>query len=136
MITQSLPLTLVCLLLVFICGCSESSKKDPTIEKAFQIHKQSLATAKEARELLEKIPAEDDSVSSIQSRMENWNENLIEVPGFEHEHDHEDVDHHHHVSRPTMDLSPEEMLAVQQQLLDTILAIKNELMATKEDIVQ
>ncbi len=139
MTIQSLPLSLICLLFVFVYGCSDSTKKDPTLEKAFQVHQQSLKTAKEARELLEKIPAKDESVSRIQSRLENWNENLIEVPGFEHEHNHEDGDHHHHHhggSRPTMDLSPEDMLAVQQQLLDTILAIKKELLATKEDIVQ
>jgi len=115
---------LSCLLIVLLQGCTGSSKPDPLLEEAFRIHQQSLQTAEDARELLKKLPADDDKVLKIESRLKSWDENLIEVPGFEHDHNHE---HHHHAHSLQVELSPENMLAVQKVLLDSVSVIRKEL---------
>ena len=118
-------------LLIFLMGCSSTSTSDPLLEEAFQIHEQSMEVAKEAREMLEELPADDQYRLNIESRLEFWSENLVEVPGFEHEHDHDhdhghDHDHDHdHDHGPKLELTPEDMLAVQKEFLDSIQVIKS-----------
>ncbi|MGH1366923.1 MAG: hypothetical protein ACRBF0_25415 [Calditrichia bacterium] len=117
-------LGLSCLIFFFLLGCTGSSKPDPLMEEAFRIHQQSMQIVKEIKEILKKLPAGDDSVLKIESRLMSWNENLIEVPGFEHDHNHE---HHHHKHGSQIELSPENMLAVQKVLLDSVIVIRKEL---------
>ena len=124
---------LVYILLIINMGCSNSSKPGPLLEKAFLAHQQSLQTAKEAREILKSLPANDSILLQLESRLNTWDENLIEVPGFEHDHDHgHDHGHHHHHHGPQMELLPEDMLIVQQELLDSVRMIKEALLQYKQ----
>ena len=93
-------------------------KHDPILTEAFEIHNQSLSLSKDTRDLINQLPDTDSSKLLLQTRLVQWNENIIEVPGFEHHHDH-DHEHHHH-NHSTLELLPEDMLRVQQEFLDSI----------------
>lgn len=118
---------LVYSLLILNMACSNSSKPDPLLEEAFLIHKQSLTTAKETQKILEGLPANDEYRLKMESRFKHWNENIIEVPGFEHDHSH-GHEHHHHHHNTQIELTPEDQLIVQKELLDSIRVIKEELL--------
>ncbi len=115
------------LLLVLNLACSGSSKPDPLLEEAFLLHQQSLEIAEESREMIGKLSDKNEQVNRLETRLNNWNESLIEVPGFEHEHEHDHHDHDHDHG-PQLDLTPEMMLDVQTELLDSVRAIKDELL--------
>lgn len=112
-------------LIFFLCcihfGCLGATKNDPKLQEAFEIHKQSLDVAKQSKALLNNLERGDANRVLFDAQLKQWQENIIEVPGFEHDHDH-DHDHHHHNVR--YDLSPEDMLEVQKEMLDSIQAIQ------------
>ncbi len=114
-------------------GCSDSSKADPLLEEAFRLHQQSLETADQSRELLQAFPENDPYRQKMAARLREWEERVIEVPGFEHDHDHDhDHDHHHHHGAQ-IELTPEDMLIVQQELLDSVQAIQTALLKRAPD---
>ena len=132
---ENLIFKLLCFLLIINMGCSGAPKPDPLLEEAFAIHKQSLQTAKEAREILKNLTVKDSIRLIMESRLEEWNDNIIEVPGFEHEHDHDhghDHHHHHGHNNSQMELAPEVMLAVQKELLDSVKVIKDAFLQFKQ----
>jgi len=112
--------------LILFVGCSGHSKPDPQLEEAFRVHKQALRVEKEARDLLVKIPENNEAKLKIEARLKSWDENLIEVPGFEHDHSH-DHHGHNHSHGSDVELAPEDMLAVQKVLLDSVTAIRKDL---------
>lgn len=112
--------------LILFVSCSGHSKPDPQLEEAFRIHKEALQVEKEARDLLEKLPEDSDAKSKIEARLRSWDENLIEVPGFEHDHSH-DHHGHDHSHGSDVELAPEDMLAVQKVLLDSVTTIREDL---------
>jgi len=118
---------LMFLSLAFI-GCKgHSHPQDPKMKQAFEIHEQYLEVAKKSRELLQNLPPDDSLSDMLNTQLDQWSENIIEVPGFEHEH-HHDHDghhpHHHHNDDAYSHLTPDDMLAVQQELLDSVQVIK------------
>ncbi len=113
-------------ILILFVSCSDHSKPDPLLEEAFQIHKQALQVEKEVRELLKKLPEDHAAKTKMESRLTAWDENLIEVPGFDDDHSHDHHDHNHSHG-PDVELTPENMLAVQKVLLDSMLTIRKDL---------
>ena len=89
---------------------------------------------------LAKLTANEDSLfvkaykkdlDSISRSLKAWDEQLVEVPGFEEEHDHSGHDHHHD-EQP--ELTPEQHLEVQQYLLQEIRAIEKSINQIKEQL--
>ena len=100
-------------------GCNGPSKKDPKLLEAFEIHKESVEIAAKAVEIWEKLPTNDTMRAQFQSKLEDWGENLIEVPGFHYHHD--GLGHHH--NRAPLKLTPDDALQVQQEFRDSIESI-------------
>ncbi|MEL6123098.1 MAG: hypothetical protein AAFQ02_08015 [Bacteroidota bacterium] len=110
--------------IVFIgWGCKEAAK-DPMLIEAFDIHKESVDIAAETVELWEKLPASDSMRSTFDARLQNWGDNLIEVPGFHYHHD--GLGHHH--GRPQLELTPEDALLIQKEFRDSILSIRQSIL--------
>ena len=66
----------------------------------------------------------NNQVTGIESSITYFRGNLPEPPGLEHDHaghDHAGHDHHH---GPTLDVTPEQMLAIQKEFRDSILSIQ------------
>jgi len=63
----------------------------------------------------------NNQVTGIEASMSYWRDNLPEPAGLEH--DHSGHDHHHHHG-PTLDVTPEQMLAIQKEFRDSILSIQ------------
>jgi ABC-type nickel/cobalt efflux system permease component RcnA len=122
---------LIFFVLIINAGCSSASKPDPLLEEAFQVHNQYLQIAAEAEDMLKKLPTKDSFRLVTEPRLEEWYDNIIEVPGFEHEHNH-DHDHghhhHHHNHHQQIEVSPEVMLGVQRELRDSVQVIKEEIL--------
>ncbi|MEL7219669.1 MAG: hypothetical protein AAGJ93_00040 [Bacteroidota bacterium] len=123
MITTIRASLLVSLLLLINSGCTGSAPTDLLLKESFQIHQQALQLAEETHEILLKLPKDDPYRVGIESRLEAWSNNLVEVPGFEHDHHH---GHHHHHG-PQLELTPEDMLIVQKELRDSASVIKEDL---------
>lgn len=63
-----------------------------------------------------------DSIAAIDAAFADWAEYLVEPLGDDHDHDHgHDHDHSH---EPAPDVTPEQMVDLQQALLDGIVAIQ------------
>ena len=111
-------------------ACANEKKNDPILEEAFQLHQQAMTVEREVRAQLDKLPANTPVADRLRSRHKTWSENLVEVPGFEHEHHHDHGhDHahdHDHDHGPTTEVTPEHMLAIQQEFLDSIRAIQSD----------
>ncbi|MGD1947433.1 MAG: hypothetical protein ACFB0A_14505 [Croceivirga sp.] len=131
-------------MLLVLLSCGEA-KKSPELEEAFKIHNEALAIRGEMSKKLSELQANKDSIfvethaatlSAIGTSLEEWDEQLVEVPGFEHEHDHSGHDHSehdhsehdhsehdHNHDHNEQELTPKQHLEVQQQLLEDITAI-------------
>jgi len=137
-------LTLYSLCLLIVLACSTSPDKDPVLieanklhENSMQLHDSVIATIKNLQEIKAQW-AEDSSstaeyeafaqsLSELEADFATWDENLVGVPGFEaeHHHHHEEGEHDHdhdhdHASEDLADLPPDQILAIQQEILNGI----------------
>lgn len=120
---------LVLLLLLFSCGTHRDDQK--IMEEAASIHDDALQIAEEAEQQISTLTlAYPDSVKQFLLEIEQWEENLVEVPGHAHEHrDHEGHTHDH----SPVTLTPEEMLNVQLELRDQIGALKKRIKSLEKN---
>ncbi len=117
---------LLFLALIAFMGC-HSHPTDPRLEEAFQFHKEALAVNKAIQDQLQSIKNDSlNVVSQLQKRLQVWEENLVEVPGFEHDHDHSHGGHHHHHHGTEVEVTPEHMINIQKEFLDSIRVIQQE----------
>ena len=135
-------------LTVLITSCGEK-KIDENLQKAFELHKEAVKVRQTAQDQIEQLESNTDSlfvatygneISALSSSLKEWDEQLIEVPGFDKEHDHAHHDHsghdhdhdhdHHHHDQP--DLTPEQHLEVQQQLLQEINELAGKISSIKK----
>lgn len=135
-------------LLLSIIACSGESEEHKILHKASDIHVEALKIKKELEPDLEKLrqisnriqiqgralSAEElrftKSVAALESRLAYWEENHVEVPGFEHEgHDHSGHDHsgHDHSHAPKFQLPASDILIIQKEFRDSIIAIKGKI---------
>lgn len=142
------PLKVIIVLLclsTFVLSCSDKKKNDEDLNRAFQLHKEAIKVRQSVQNLITLLNSNQDSVflvenaASIQAidlSLVEWDEQLIEVPGFEeeHHHDHSGHDHNHnhdhahdHGHQP--ELTSKQHLEVQQQLLDNIKMIAGKIKA-------
>jgi hypothetical protein len=121
---------LILVLTALLVSCKNDKKQNEFLRQAFQIHQEAVAIRNQTDAQLTKFIANEDSLlvntykmelESIGKALNTWDDQLVEVPGFEEEHDHAAHDHHHHEES---DLTPEQHLQVQQHLLKEIRAIE------------
>lgn len=131
---------LVCILLLsgYFSACSSSDKKDPLLEEAARYHTEATKIQAVVEPKIEQIdslkavfssrktPAAQRSVAtldSLKNAFEEWEENLIEVPGMPHNHthDHGKGEHKHkHADATLKDLPADQMRDLQREMLATI----------------
>nr|WP_298998809.1 hypothetical protein [uncultured Allomuricauda sp.] len=144
--TQAL-LILVLGITALISACGDSKEKNENLQQAFKFHEEAIKFRQTAEDQISKLKADTDSLfvatysndlKSISSALEAWDEQLIEVPGFEEEHDHSHHDHsghdhdHHHHNHSQQELTPEQHLEVQQHLLQEIKGLVEKINSIKQ----
>ncbi|MFN8348043.1 MAG: hypothetical protein U0X91_23790 [Spirosomataceae bacterium] len=133
---------------VLLTSCGD--KKDPKMEEAGKIHLESMEMEESLHEQVEgidslKIVLNDKkktltdaaAIASIDSTVaaldavaksfEEWEENLVEVPGLPHEHHHHEGEEHHHDHKPAPEVSGEQMIEIQKEIKANITKIKADL---------
>ncbi|GAB4044300.1 hypothetical protein [Spirosoma litoris] len=130
-------------LTICLSACSSSDKKNPLLDEAEGYHQQ----ATEIQELIEpkieridslkaviiaqKLPnasARAATLDSLKTAFEEWEENLVEVPGMPHEHHYHDKgEHHHHHDATLKDLPADQMRDLQRETLNNIRQIDTRL---------
>ncbi len=116
------------LVVVLIClgtSCNSGEEVDPILKDAFAIHQEALRIEQTVQRQLDSFQISADTEILLRARLEQWDEQLVEVPGFEHEHHHAHDHDHDHGSSPKV--TPEHMLAIQQESLDSIRTIQRDL---------
>ncbi|MCW5911032.1 MAG: hypothetical protein KIT62_08155 [Cyclobacteriaceae bacterium] len=101
-------------------ACAAPSQDEKLLKEAADVHNTALQIAEdlESRLKQEAIPA--DSAFVILAAIEEWEQDLIEVPGNEHHHDHEGHNHSHE----PVNVTAAEMLELQLELKQRIEQIK------------
>ena len=137
--------TFIYFLLLTLTACASGESKDPRLEEAAALHDKALQAEEALRPLLDSLEQRHNqisiqgralteaeqsfvqSVSALQQRFERWKEERMEVPGHEHTHDHDNGQGHDHTDGKKMpEATPEHMLNIQRESLDSILALKGE----------
>ena len=124
-----------------LVSCGEKEKPKELVE-AFKLHEEAIKIRQQVGEKVDRLVANTDSlfvavnknsIDSIQTLLEAWDEQLVEVPGFEEEHDHEGHDHDHdHDHGEELKLTPKQHLEVQTHLLNEIKALSSGVEQIKE----
>lgn len=117
-------LSVFAVLLLFVVGCQRHDHEAEELEaEAIALHDSLVVIESEVRDVLAEAAAAGDgpmvdSLNAIRADLETWSGYLVEPPGADDDHEH---DHDH---EPAVDLTPEQMLEVQQSLLDGIEALQ------------
>ena len=132
-------------LIALLVACGDKKKPSEDLQQAFKLHQEAMSIRSQINDQLAKLTTNGDSLflkafkkdlDSINRSLKDWDEKLVEVPGFEEEHDHSGHDHsghdHHHDDEP--ELTPEQHLQVQQHLLEEIRAIETRINQVKEQL--
>jgi hypothetical protein len=123
---------------IFACGGESTEHK--ILHQASDIHLEALKIKKELEPNLEQLRQLNNSiqiqgraltpeeikfakeVNALESRLSHWEENHVDVPGFEEEgHDHSGHDHDH---APAFQFPAGDMLIIQKEFKDSIVRIK------------
>ena len=151
--------TFYCLLFTACCSLFTAcgDKKDPKMEEAGKIHLEAMEIEETLHEQVEgidslKIVLNDKkktvtdaaAIASIDSTVaaldavaksfEEWEENLVEVPGLAHEHHHHEGEEHHHDHKPAPDVSGDQMIEIQKEIKANIQKIKSDLVSAEERV--
>ncbi|NOS55301.1 MAG: hypothetical protein HOP37_03485 [Cyclobacteriaceae bacterium] len=104
---------------LFISGVmlalSCSQKEDTSLKKAIAIQEESFSVLDNIQatiQSLRKNPALIDSIAKIEREIAKWENEMVDVPGYESTH-HQ---HKHSHSHKVVELTPDQMLSVQQEL--------------------
>ena len=124
-------------LIALLVSCGDKKKSNADLQQAFKLHQEAMNIRNQAVDQLAKLIANGDSLfvkaykkdlDSISRSLKAWDEQLVEVPGFEEAHDHSGHDH----PDEQLELTPEQHLQVQQHLLQEIRAIEKSINQIKE----
>ena len=103
-------------------GLLACTKKNTALEKASFLHKEMFLMLEEVEKelsLLSPTKPLQDSMVQIKKEIEEWKASVIEVPG------NTEVDHDHHAhSHEKLNLTDDELLAVQLELKNELEKIK------------
>jgi hypothetical protein len=140
-----------CCLLLTACG----DKKDPKMEEAGKIHLEAMEIEEAVHEQVESIDSlkvvltdkkkslkDSSAVASIDSTIaafdavaksfEEWEENLVEVPGLAHEHHDHEGEEHQHDHKPAPNVSSDQMIEIQKEIKANIEKIKADFTKAQE----
>jgi hypothetical protein len=93
-----------------------------SLNKAYSIQLEALEISKEVDVLIQQKVS---GMSEIKQKKDQWLKNMIEIDGIVH--DHSNCNHNH--SRATYSVTDEEMIAVQRSWKESIIHIKNDILA-------
>lgn len=100
-------------------GCNPSSQQEKeSLHEAAEIHNKMVREMQELKQAVyqlqrtSKSAAIQDSIPVILSVIEEWEQELVEVPG--NEHTHENGEHHHH--QAMVEVTSQELLNIQREL--------------------
>ncbi len=114
------------LILVLFGLQSCGDRQDDPLEAAGEVHLRVLDAERRFLSAMDSLESRQHRrIQNLQDRYANWKANLIEVPGLEHDHSHAGGHHHDHASTDPQ-LTPEELLLVQRELLDTIRTLQRQ----------
>jgi hypothetical protein len=74
------------------------------------------------------------ALDAVAKSFEEWEENLVEVPGLAHEHHHHEGEEHHHDHKPAPDVSGDQMIEIQKEIKANIQKIKSDLASAEERV--
>jgi predicted transcriptional regulator len=92
-----------------------SQKENASLKKAMAIQEESFSVLDNIQatiQLLRKDPALIDSIAKIEREIAKWENEMVDVPGYESTHHKHKYSHSHKV----VELTPDQMLSVQQEL--------------------
>ena len=126
----------------FICAaCSSTDKKDPLLEEAARFHTEAIKIQAAVEPQIEQIDslktllanrpepaakATFATLDSLKKAFEEWEKNLVEVPGMphEHHHGHGKHEHHHHADGTLKNLPADQMRDLQRETWNNIQQIQ------------
>lgn len=127
----------VILMSAFLINCKskteEQTKVDPILQEALSIQDEAIHIGIELDSILDAKMAEGsfaqniDSLRILKSAVNDWRNNMVEIPGIEHDHDHHghDHSHDHSGSEAAAHLSPQDIMKVQTEWKAAIDSIRN-----------
>lgn len=129
----------VILMSAFLISCKnkteEQTKVDPILQEALSIQDEAIHIGMELDSILDAKMAEGsfaqniDSLRILKSAVNDWRNNMVEIPGIEHDHDHHghdhDHSHDHSGSEAAAHLSPQDIKKVQTEWKAAIDSIRN-----------
>ncbi len=125
---------------VFVMACNSAKNENPALKEAAQTHEQALKIEKQVAPQLQELTQVKNSIQvqgraltpeemalvqeieSIEQSYEYWEKNHVEVPGYEHSHEGHQHEGHDHGA--PLKLTPQDMLVVQREFRDSIVAIQ------------
>lgn len=145
MLFRSFFFSIFCFFLII--SCANQGKKDELLQQAGKIHLEAIKMDEKIRPDLTKVfsvkkrleqkqtelTLEEknllEQIKQLKSSYDFWNENHVEVPGFEHEGHHHDHAHHDHDHDhgPSLEVSSEDMLSIQKEFKDSLSSIAERL---------
>nr|WP_299382210.1 hypothetical protein [Allomuricauda sp.] len=139
--TTKLPMLMLGMIVLW-SSCGDKKQSNENLQKAFEIHEKTISIHKMVLNQMDALKTNKDSLfvetysndlNTISGSLEEWEEQLIEVPGFDHDEDHSDHDHEYHDHHDEQQkLTPEQHLEVQRQLLVEIQAIAEKIEKIKK----
>jgi len=114
-------LYLIFFVLTFI-SCKHKHEVSESLKKAHSIQLEALAISQEVDVLIQQKVTD---MAGVKQKKDQWLKNMIEIEGIEH--DHSNCNHDH--SRATYSVTDEEMIAIQRSWKDSIIQIRNDILA-------
>ncbi len=113
---------------ILIWGCG-GNQQDSKLEEAYEYHKTSIEIRERIGEKFKTLEPDSPDLELWKERLQEWDNNFVEVPGFGHEHHHDENEHHdhHHHHNPAPNLSSSEHLNLQKGLLEEVKEIEKAL---------
>ncbi len=141
------PLSLLALATTcLLTHCQSTNQKDPLLEEAARYHNEATEIQAVLEPKIEQIDslktvlatkrtpdnaARIATLDSLKTAFEEWEENLVEVPGMPHEHNHGKGEHKHkHADATLKDLPADQMHDLQRETLNNIRQIQARLEVT------
>lgn len=144
-----------------IASCGGPKEDSPSLKEAKEVHNRMVGIASEMKDILKHkmteyesrfapIAAKGDSALAkadslvairlgkfsdrlfwVQTSLEEWESNLVGIPGEEHDHSHAEGEHthdHSHSHEANPELTDEQQLELQKELESQILILRDSLM--------
>jgi hypothetical protein len=115
---------------LLVWNCGGTSKEDEKLLKAAAaIHNAAFDLAGELEAKLGQLKGDtllvSDSVNALLGDIEKWESEMVEVPGNEThgEHAEGETHHHHHEHGKALEMTPSQLLVVQQEMKTQLDAI-------------